>query len=43
VATPIGETSAATASVAAPTDLPSATGTYIRVEIAAKGGPESWA
>jgi hypothetical protein len=26
----------------APTDLPSAAGTYIRVEIAANGGPESW-
>jgi hypothetical protein len=42
-ATPIADTSAATASVAAPADLPSATGTYIRVGIAAKGGPESWA
>jgi hypothetical protein len=43
VATPIADTSAATASVAAPADLPSAAGTYIRVGIAAKGGPESWA
>jgi hypothetical protein len=38
----IAETSAATASVTAPRDLPSAAGTYIRVEISAKGGPESW-
>ena len=43
MATPIADTSAATASVAAPADLPSAAGTYIRVGIAAKGGPESWA
>jgi ribosomal protein L1 len=43
VVTPIADTSAATASFAAPADLPSAVGTYIRVAIAAKGGPESWA
>jgi hypothetical protein len=43
VVTPIADTNAATASVAAPADLPSAAGTYIRVDIAAKGGPESWA
>jgi hypothetical protein len=42
-ATAIADTSAATASVAAPADLPSATGAYIRVGIAAKGGPASWA
>ncbi|HXW08498.1 MAG TPA: hypothetical protein VD833_24930 [Vicinamibacterales bacterium] len=42
VATPIGDSGAATASIAAPKDLPSTAGTYIRVEIAAKGGPESW-
>ena len=27
----------------APPNLPSAAGSYIRAEIAAKGGPESWA
>ena len=43
MAAPIADTSAATASVPAPADLPSAAGTYIRVGIAAKGGPESWA
>ena len=41
--TPIGATSATGTSVAAPPDLPSAAGSYIRAEIAAKGGPESWA
>ena len=41
--TPIGATSATGTSVAAPPDLPSAAGGYIRAEIAAKGGPESWA
>ena len=29
-------------SVDAPKDLPAATGTYIRAEISAAGGPESW-
>ena len=43
LATPIGDTNAATTSVAAPAPLPSGSGTYIRVSIAAKGGPESWA
>jgi hypothetical protein len=43
VATPIADTSTATASVASSAPLPSAAGTYIRVSIAAKGGPESWA
>jgi hypothetical protein len=41
--TPIGSTSATGTSVAVPADLPSAAGSYIRAEIAAKGGPESWA
>jgi hypothetical protein len=41
--TPIGDSSAATTSIAAPKDLPSTAGTYIRVDISAKGGPESWA
>jgi hypothetical protein len=42
---PIGATSgpAAAMSVSAPQNLPSAPGTYIRAEIAFKGGPESWA
>jgi hypothetical protein len=42
-ATSLGSTSAAGTTVAAPPDLPSATGSYIRAEISAKGGPESWA
>jgi hypothetical protein len=41
--TSIGATSAAGTSVAAPPDLPSAPGSYVRAEIAAIGGPESWA
>lgn len=41
--TAIGTTSASATSVAAPPELPSQTGTYIRAEIAAKGGAESWA
>ncbi|MGH9371326.1 MAG: hypothetical protein ACRD15_07340 [Vicinamibacterales bacterium] len=40
--TPIGTTNASGGSVAAPPDLPSAPGSYIRAEISAKGGPESW-
>jgi len=42
--TPLGVTSAAgtETSVAGPSDLPSAAGTYLRAEIAATGGPESW-
>jgi hypothetical protein len=43
VAATIGETNATTTSVAAPKGLPSAAGAYIRVDIAAKGGSESWA
>jgi hypothetical protein len=42
VATPIGETSAPGTSVSTPPDLPSTTGTFIRAEISASGGPESW-
>jgi hypothetical protein len=44
-ATPIGTTAAAGASLTAPVppNLSSAPGAYIRAEIAAKGGPESWA
>jgi hypothetical protein len=41
--TPISATSAATTSVPAPAGLPSAAGSYIRADISAKGGPESWA
>ncbi len=41
--TSIGTTSAAAASVATPGNLPTSAGTYIRAEISAKGGPESWA
>jgi hypothetical protein len=40
--TPIGATSAPGTSVAAPPDLPSAAGSYIRAEISAKGGAASW-
>jgi hypothetical protein len=39
----IGTTSAAGHTVAAPRDLPSEAGSFIRVDIAAKGGPASWA
>ncbi len=39
----IGTTSAAGHSVPTPRDLPSEAGSYIRVDIAARGGPESWA
>jgi hypothetical protein len=42
VATPIGETRATDTSVGAPPDLPSTTGTFVRAEISANGGPESW-
>jgi hypothetical protein len=41
--TPIATTTATGPSVAAPRDLPPAPGSYIRAEIAAKGGPDSWA
>jgi hypothetical protein len=41
--TAIGTTSASGTTVNAPANLPAAPGTYIRAEIAAKGGPESWA
>ena len=43
--TPIATTKApgASASVPAPQNLPAAAATYIRAEIAATGGPESWA
>ena len=41
--TKLGETRASATSVDAPTDLPAAASTYIRVEtISAHGGPESW-
>jgi hypothetical protein len=42
-ATTIAATSAPGPSVDAPPNLPSAAGSYIRAEISAKGGPESWA
>ena len=44
-ATPFGSTSAPgkDTSVAAPPNLPSAVGAYVRAEISASGGPESWA
>ena len=43
--TPLGATSApgTSQSVQAPPNLPSAAASYIRAEIAATGGPESWA
>ena len=41
--TPIGTTAAPGTDVRAPAGLPSNAGDYIRVEISAKGGPESWA
>ena len=40
--TTLGETRASATSVDAPKDLPAAPSTYIRVEISANGGPESW-
>ena len=40
--TVIGTTEASGSRVAAPRDLPEAPGSYIRVEIAAKGGPVAW-
>ena len=40
--TTLGETRASATSANAPKDLPSAPGSYIRVEISATGGPESW-
>ena len=40
--TNLGETRASATSVNAPKDLPAAASTYIRVEISANGGPESW-
>jgi hypothetical protein len=40
--TTIGETRASATSVQAPEDLPAAEKTYIRAEISAIGGPESW-
>ena len=39
----LGITKASVSSVTAPVNLPSATGTYIRLEISATGGPRSWA
>ena len=41
--TRIGDIHARGTNMPAPGDLPSATGTYMRVEIAATGGPASWA
>ena len=40
--TTLGETRALATSVDAPKDSPAAPSTYIRVEISADGGPESW-
>ena len=40
--TTLGETRASATNVNAPNDLPAAAGTYIRVEISANGGLESW-
>ena len=40
--TNLGETRGSATNVNAPNDLPAAAGTYIRVEISANGGPESW-
>ena len=41
--TEIGTTTAAQTTVTAPRDLPTAAATYLRAEISAQGGPESWA
>jgi hypothetical protein len=41
--TGLGTTNGSAASVAAPVDLPTEAGSYIRLEISATGGPESWA
>ena len=41
-ATAIGSTSAAGASVPLPQGLPSEQGAFVRADISAKGGPESW-
>jgi hypothetical protein len=38
----LGTTQASTPSVGAPRELPTATGAYVRAEIGARGGPESW-
>ena len=38
----VGTTTAAATSVTAPADLPSAIGTYVRADISANGGEESW-
>jgi hypothetical protein len=40
--TNLGESRQAATNADAPNDLPAAAGTYIRVEISANGGPESW-
>jgi hypothetical protein len=40
--TNLGETRASATSVDAPKKLSAASSTYIRVEISANGGPESW-
>jgi len=40
--THLGVSSGSTTTIAAPSDLPSAAGTYIRADIAAMGGPERW-
>ena len=40
--TTLGESRASTTSVNAPKDLPAAASTYLRVEISANGGSESW-
>lgn len=42
VTSPLGETRATDTNVTAPANLPSAKGTFVRVEISANGGPESW-
>ena len=41
--TPIDTTTTSATSAKAPAGLPEAPGSYVRVEISAKGGPESWA
>jgi hypothetical protein len=40
---PIGTTSSKEARILAPSDLPQAAGSFIRVELSAEGGPDSWA
>ena len=40
---PIGTTSSKETRILAPSELPQAAGSFIRVELSAEGGPDSWA